>query len=422
MLRLYNSMTRSKQVFRPREGGKLVKIFTCGPSTYRRPHIGNYRSFLYEDILVRYLEYSGYEVERVINFTDVEDKSLAEALSQGSTVDKITGDVAEHFYKETAQLKIKLPPDIPRSSTSVDQAAYLIKKLIEKGYAYWHKGDVFFDPLNFKGFGKLFRLDMSRWPKTKVHFKKDTYDGRRWNLGDFILWHGDENRNHEIHAKAAWDTEIGRGRPSWNIQDPAIITKHLGYTVDINCGGIDNIYRHHDYNLAIIESLSGHEYSNFYLHGEHLVVAGKPMSKSRGNILYPEGIFKQGCKLYHLRFFLSFTHYREKLNFTPKNMEVSSRLVDSLRQTVKELLDLKQPAEVSEEKHESEINPLIERIEKLFRIGMDDDLSLGKAVNNILPVLKELSNIKKRGQLTLKDTAGIERALKRVDSVLQVLF
>ena len=192
--------------------------------------------------------------------------------------------------------------------------------------------------------------------------------------------------------------------------------------MDINCGGIDNIYRHHDYNLAIIESLSGQEYSNFYLHGEHLVVGGKPMSKSRGNILYPADVLNQGCKPHHLRFFLSFTHYREKLNLNHKNMESSSRLIDSLRQTVKELLARKQPAEAPEEKHASKINPLIERIEQLFRIGMDDDLSLGKAVIDIFPILKELSNIKKRGQLTLKDTAGIERALKRADSVLQVLF
>ena len=136
----------------------------------------------------------------------------------------------------------------------MEQAVHLIRELLEKGYAYRYKADIFFDPLKFEGFGKLFRLDMSKWPKTKKRFKQDTYPGRRWNLGDFILWHGCKNRD-----KVCWDTEIGKGRPSWNIQDPAMISETLGYSLDIFCGGIDNLYRHHDYNIAVMESVSGEE-------------------------------------------------------------------------------------------------------------------------------------------------------------------
>ena len=153
-LYITNTLTRKKDIFKPIEQNK-VKMFTCGPSIYRRPHIGNYRTFLYEDILQRYMEYIGYVVERVINFTDIEDKSISEAKARGTTLEKVTNPVAERFYKEAELLKIRLPSFIPRSSSSVDQAVKLIKILLEKGYAYWHGKDVFFDPLKFSGFGKL---------------------------------------------------------------------------------------------------------------------------------------------------------------------------------------------------------------------------------------------------------------------------
>ena len=199
---------------------------------------------------------------------------------------EMTANTTEYFRKETRELKIKLPEVLPSSSSTIDEAAEITKKLIEKGFAYRHKDGIFFDPLKVKDFGKLYGLDMSRWPSKKVRFKKDTYNGNRWNLGDFILWHPDKGEH--IHF---WDSVVGRGRPSWNIQDPAIIHKHLGEQVDINCGGIDNIYRHHDYNIAIMEALTGKEYASVYLHGEHLIVEGKTMSKSRGNILYPGEIY-----------------------------------------------------------------------------------------------------------------------------------
>ena len=282
-MKIYNTMSRSVEQFKSRGKGR-VKIFTCGPSIYRRPHIGNYRTFLYEDILVRYLEYQGYEVDRIINFTDVEDKTISEASKEKSSVKDITENAAEFFYREAEDLKIRLPLDIPKSSTSVNEAAMIIARLIEKGYAYRHGDNIFFDPLKKEDFGKLYRLDMSKWPEKKMRFKKDTYNGRRWNRGDFILWHGYTGGDEPF-----WDTPIGKGRPSWNVQDPAMIVKHLGDQIDINCGGIDNIFRHHDYNIAVMEAYTGKSFANYYMHGEHLFVNGKPMSKA-GEHLYPEHI------------------------------------------------------------------------------------------------------------------------------------
>jgi len=315
---LQNTMTDRKEIFKPRERGR-VKLFTCGPSIYNWPHIGNYRTFLYEDILQRYLEYLGYRVERMINFTDVEDKAIAEARERGISLQDLTEPVAQRFRQDCRDLHIKLPPTIPRSSTSVDQAVALIQKLLDRGFAYWHGRDVFYDPLKFKGFGRLYGLDMSRWPKKKIRFRKDTYPGQRWNLGDFILWHGRRSSEDKFY----WETEIGEGRPAWNVQDPAMITRHLGYQVDISCGGVDNLYRHHDYNIAVIEGVSGKPFAAYWLHGEHVLVRGVKMSKSRGNITYLADLTARGYRPHHLRFYLIYGHYRDKLNLNLDHLHLA---------------------------------------------------------------------------------------------------
>ena len=189
MLHLYNSMGKQLQVFHP-VNPEVVNIFTCGPSVYQRAHIGNFRTFTFEDVLVRYLEYSGCKVRRGMNFTDIEDKAVLEAEKRHTTVKRLTEENIKSFLDEMFLLKIKKPDYLPRASRSVDEAVKIIKGLVACGAAYWHRGDVYFDPLKFKGFGKIYGLDMSRWPKTKRRFSKDTYPGMRWNLGDFILWHG----------------------------------------------------------------------------------------------------------------------------------------------------------------------------------------------------------------------------------------
>ncbi len=409
-------MSRSKENFRPRNE-HVVKVFTCGPSTYRRPHIGNYRTFLYEDILVRYLTFKGYEVDRVINFTDVEDKTISEATDKKQKMKELTDDVAKHFHHETKLLKIKLPSRIPTSSTSVDQAVRLIKDLIEKGYAYWYNGDVFFEPKKFKDFGKLFHLDMSSWPEKNVRFKKDTYNGNRWNRGDFILWHG-----YKEGDIASWETEIGRGRPSWNIQDPAMITSTLGYEIDVNCGGIDNIYRHHDYNIAIIESLSGKAYANYYLHGEHLIVDGKKMSKSHGNILYPDELNDDGIRPDHLRFFLTATkHYRRKLNFTREQLRKRAGLLEEFRSTVSQLTKRSPAGKASDAEKDRRIAKIIDDIVPRFEKIMDDDLNLTAAFDAVNASTKEIAK-ETQGPLDRDQSERLIAALEKTDEVFGFLF
>ncbi len=411
MLRLYNTMDRCIMPFEPRDG-REVRMFTCGPSIYGRPHLGNYRTFLWEDVLERYLEYLGYGVRRVMNLTDIEDKALAEAERVGTDVRDLTETNARRFQRECRILRIALPDLLPRSSTSVDQAVALIRILLDKGCAYAHKGDVFFDPLTVKGFGRLYGLDMTRWPRTKRRFKQDTYPGRRWNLGDFILWHGCGEGD-----TVCWDAPMGRGRPSWNIQDPAMITKYLGYEIDLACGGIDNLYRHHDYNLAIIEAASGREFCRHWMHCEHLLVNGKKMSKSVGNIVYLEDVLQKGYTGEQVRFYLIFGKHRVRQNFTHSHLEKACVVLEELRSFMRALAPAggTVPAPGS---REGCVGPLIE----LFEAYMNNDLNVEAAVFALLGALKECDAQRQRGQLSEADRIGLLLQLHRIDSVLQVLF
>ncbi len=414
MLTLYNTISRSKELFKPIVKGQ-ASIFSCGPSIYRRPHIGNYRTFLYEDLLIRYLQYLGYKVKHSTILTDIEDKSIIEAKKKNKRMHDLTGNIAQQFFDEAKILGIKLPDPVPRSSTGIGQSVYLIKKLLKNGHAYYYKNDIFFDPLKYKDFGKLFRLDMNRWPDRKIRFKRDTYNGRRWNLGDFILWHGYKEEEKEI---AVWDTEIGKGRPSWNIQDPAIVTEHLGFRIDINCGGIDNIYRHHDYNIAIIESISGKKYANYYLHGEHLIVNGKSMSKSRGNILYPSDILKKKYYPYHLRFFLLYKHYRQKLNFTDEKFKKDCAYLDSIRLLVSDLIK----KDNISNKTGTEVIDSVHNIKMEFEKNMNDDLGFGSAIDNLFINLKELKKIKDKGNINIKSISSLKKTLIDINAFSGVIL
>lgn len=408
---LHNTMADRMEIFKPRRRGK-VKLFTCGPSIYNWPHIGNYRTFLYEDVLQRYLEYLGYRVERLINFTDVEDKAIAEAREKGITLEALTEPVAKSFRQDCRALRIQLPEIIPRSSTSVDQAVVLIRKLLDRGYAYWHGRDVFYDPLKFKGFGKLYGLDMSRWPRKKIRFRKDTYPGQRWNLGDFILWHGRRGSQDKIY----WDTDIGQGRPSWNIQDPAMITKHLGHQVDISCGGVDNLYRHHDYNIAVIEAVSGKPFAGYWLHGEHVLVRKVKMSKSRGNITYLSDLTARGYQPHHLRFYLIYGHYREKLNLNVDHLHLARGKVDSFRDLASRLA----AAEPDPAKSDPAAEEHIESLRREFEDHMNDDLDLRGAFDAVYAATAALASIQARNGLSGSDARRAFESLRQIDTVWQV--
>ncbi len=404
MLRLFNTLGRKIEPFRP-VNRKVTYLFTCGPSVYQRSHIGNFRTFLFEDILVRYLEYKGYRVERGMNLTDVEDKAIEEAEKRGIGLRRLTQKNIDHFLREMNLLRMKRPEYLPRASEAIDEAVEIIQRLLHRGVAYWHEGSVYFDPLKYPRFGELYGLDMRRWPKKKNRFHKDTYPGMRWNRGDFILWHGEGKAE-----KVGWDTEIGRGRPSWNIQDPSLIFKYCRETLSIYCGGIDNLYRHHDYNRAILESIRPYPMSRFWLHSEHLVVNGQKMSKSLGNIIYTDDLISKGHKPEAIRFFLIDGHYRKKQDYSDRAFRSAAERWREFARAIKNLAG----------KADKRIAPdrvTLRRLKTLFERSMDDDLNVRGAFDALLGDLRKTDPEK----ITPKVASGMIRALKEIDQVLQIM-
>ncbi len=405
MLRLFNSLGKKLEVFQP-VNGRVVNIFTCGPSIYQRAHIGNFRTFLFEDILVRYLEYRGWRVSRGMNVTDIEDKAIKEAQKGELTVKELTEENFDGFLREMRLLRIKPPDYLPRASTCVDTAAAMIERLLELGIAYRYRGNVYFDPLKFPGFGKLYGLDMSRWPAKRRRFHLDTYPGIQWNFGDFILWHG-----YREGDSLYWDTPIGRGRPSWNIQDPSMVASHFRETLSIYCGGIDNLYRHHDYSIAILESLRPYPMARFWLHGYHLFIGGKKMSKSRGNILYTDDLLSRGYTAAEIRFFLINGHYREKLDYTERAMKSAAEQLRDLRRRVR-VFEARagRAAPVADDR--------TRRVGEIFRSRMDQDLEVKRAFDGVDRELASASP----ADLTPGAAAALIAALREIDAVFRVLF
>ena len=406
MLTLFNSLGKRMEAFVPANGSAGVNVFTCGPSVYQRSHIGNYRTFLFEDTLVRYMDYCGFRVTRGMNFTDIEDKALVEAKKRGTTLRRLTDANIRIFMMEAKKLRMKLPDFLPRASENVDSAAAILQTLLRKKVAYRHGGNIYFDPLRFPRFGILYGLDMSRWPKKRIRFHKDTYPGMRWNRGDFILWHA-----CRADDRVCWDTPVGFGWPAWSIQDPSMIAPLFDETLSVYCGGIDNLVRHHDYSLAILESIRPYPMAKYWLHCHHLHVDGKKMSKSLGNIIYVEMLTNKGFSGQEIRFFLIDGHYRRRMNYRDHRFRESAEKLRLLRDRVGKIAR----AGRGESRSRSEAG---DTLEARFRVGMDEDLHVDKAVENVSAVLAEMAG----ARLNRKEAAALLASLRRIDSVLQVLF
>ncbi|MBW2004061.1 MAG: class I tRNA ligase family protein [Deltaproteobacteria bacterium] len=405
MLTLLNTLGKTVETFRPVDE-KVINIFTCGPSVYQRSHIGNFRTFLFEDIVVRYLEYSGYTVKRGMNFTDIEDKALKEAKKRQQSVTHLTEENIRQFIEEIDFLSMKIPDYLPKASDAIDQAVEIINRLLDLKVAYWNQGNVYFEPLKFPGFGEIYGLDMTRWPLKKRRFHRDTYPGMRWNLGDFILWHG-----YKKADTVYWDTSIGKGRPSWNIQDPSMIFKHFNETLSIYCGGFDNLFRHHDYTRAILESVWTYPMARYWLHCQHLYVNGQKMSKSKGNIYYIDTLLEQGYEIQEIRFFLIYCHYRQKLNYSDGNMRVAVDTLKKFRRIVRTIV--KKIAQRT--KPDARV---AQRLKQSFAEKMDNDLDVRAAFNELYKTLSEI-NVE---ALDPSEASGIVNALREIDGVLKVIF
>jgi cysteinyl-tRNA synthetase len=301
---------------------------------------------------------------------------------------------------------MKIPDYLLKASEAVDEAVKIVEHLLRLEIAYWHRGNVYFDPLKFPRFGELYGLDMAKWPSRKKRFHRDTYPGMQWNLGDFILWHGCAGKE-----TTCWDTRIGRGRPSWNIQDPSMMSKHFHETLSIYCGGHDNLFRHHDYSRAILESIRPYPMAKFWLHGYHLHVNGQKMSKSKGNIFYTEDILGKGYTVSELRFFLSYGHYRKKLNYSNDAMRSAAEKLRTFQKKVGAIGRVAKRASSADGR-------TVREIKTIFSKTMDDDLDVKGAFDQMARILSQVDV----NGLTPAKALGFIKGLKEIDEVLQVIF
>ncbi len=317
-VRLYNTMTQSVEPFAPADG-KVVHMYTCGPTVYNPAHVGNFRTFLFEDLLRRVIRLAGWSVDQVMNVTDVDDKIIRRASEQGVSIGEITIPVTERFHLDRHYLRIEDAERYPRATESIPEMIALVERLVSKGVAYQAEdASVYFAIDRFPQYGKLSRLDR-REVQSGARVAQDDY--AKENAQDFALWKAAKPEDEACGA--AWDSPWGRGRPGWHLECSAMAMRFLGETLDIHCGGIDLVFPHHEDEIAQSEAATGREFSRFWCHGQFLLTDGTKMAKRVGNVATVADMREQGVSGAAFRHFAFSTHYRKQLNLSPGALEAS---------------------------------------------------------------------------------------------------
>jgi cysteinyl-tRNA synthetase len=324
-LRLYNTMTRQVEPFAPADG-RTVRLYTCGPTVYNPAHLGNFRTFLFEDLLRRVLRLAGWDVHQIMNLTDVDDKIITRARERGLTIDQVTAPVIDLFYRDRDYLRIQPAERYPRATEHIPEMIALVQRLMDAGVAYLaDDGSVYFAIARFAGYGRLSRLD-TREIRTGARVAQDDYS--KENAQDFALWKA--AKDEDERAAAAWDAPFGRGRPGWHLECSAMAMKYLGETLDLHCGGVDLVFPHHEDEIAQSEAATGKEFSRVWLHGEFLLTEGAKMAKRVGNVWTVEDLRQQRVPAAAVRHFVFTTHYRKQLNLSPDALEQSLNAVERI--------------------------------------------------------------------------------------------
>src|SRR3989344_4125495 len=329
-MRLYNYLSRKVEDFKPINEGQ-VGLYTCGPTVYDFVHIGNWRTFVFEDVLKRVLQFNGFEVTHVMNFTDIDDKIIKRASEEKVPFEQITKQYEEAFLQDIGKLNI-LPADFyTRATEHIAQMLDLIQKLLDRGVAYKAEDGVYFSVEKFPNYGKLSGL-------RKVDLKKgarvndDLYDKESWS--DFVLWKFPQSPRSSPGLEPGWDAPFGKGRPGWHIECSAMSMDKLGEHFDIHCGGVDLLFPHHENEIAQAEAATGTKFVNYWVEGEHLLVDSEKMSKSLGNFYKISDIVAKGFDPLALRYLFLTAHYRSKLNFMWESLQSAQNALNNLRQEV----------------------------------------------------------------------------------------
>jgi len=404
-LRLYNSMGRKLQVFKPLRG-KTVRMYTCGPTVWNYATIGNFRTFVFEDILRRYLKFKGYRVVQVKNITDVEDR-IIKGMKQ---FQKSRKDLSEFYEKafmdDLNALKIERAEFYPRATENISEMVALVKKLMRKGFAYKAEdGSIYFDVSKFRRYGRLSGIN-PRELKVGARVSQDHYE--KQEASDFAVWKAWDADDGDVF----WETELGKGRPGWHIECSAMSMKYLGSAFDIHTGGMDLKFPHHENEIAQSESATGRRFVKYWLHSEFLNIRGEEMHKSVGNVVYLRDLVGQGRHPLAIRLFLISSRYRDPIDLTDVQVDQAEAQRKRLQDFIGRLRSVKGGA--AGEK-------LAARLVAGFTAAMDDDLNTAAAFGVIFGFVKRVNKMIDEGKLGEAESASILSALQKIDSVLGVM-
>ena len=407
--RIYNTMSRSKEELIP-IADNHVRMYTCGPTVYNYAHIGNFRAYMFEDLLRRYIKFSGFKVTQVQNLTDVDDKTIRTSIEQGLPLKEFTQKYINAFFDDLAKLNIEPAEHYPAATDYVPEMIAIIEKLFEKGYAYQSAdGSVYYSIDKFSEYGKLARLDREGM-QSGARVDQDEYD--KDNAADFALWKAYVPEDGDV----VWDSPWGRGRPGWHIECSAMSMKLLGESFDIHTGGVDNIFPHHEDEIAQSEAATGKTYSKYWMHCGYLVVDGKKMSKSVGNFYTLREILDMGYTGREVRYELLSGHYRQSLNFAFKSLDADRaalKRLDEFYTNIKEAIGAETGA--------GELPEWAAKTRHKFAEAMDDDMNISGAMAAIFDMVHAGIKVIAEAPLSGKQALAVSSLWQELDTVLGIL-
>jgi cysteinyl-tRNA synthetase len=405
-LRFYNTLTQEVQPFEPLEGN-VVKMYTCGPTVYDFAHIGNFRTFVFYDVLRRWLRASGYVLDHVMNITDVDDKIIRNAVAQGKTLNEYTDAYTKAFLDDCATLRLERAEHIARATDHIDEMAAAIRKLEAAGYTYTSDGSIYFRIAKFPEYGKLSHNDFTGMV---AGARVDVDEYEKSDARDFALWKAPKP------GEPNWETEIGPGRPGWHIECSVMAIQYLGATLDLHAGGVDLIFPHHENEIAQSECLTGKQFARFWVHSEFLLVEGQKMSKSLGNFYTLRDLFEKGFTAESIRYLLASVPYRKGLNFTLEGLTSAKTAIERVRNFKFRLDSAKLPEGENPEIAQHGARAIAE-----FRAAMDDDLNTAEALGAVFEFLRDANSALDAGDFLAGNLETAQSLLALFDLVFDVL-
>lgn len=411
---LYNSETRKKELFEPLQDNH-VKMYTCGPTVYNFAHIGNFRTYVFEDLLRRTLKFFGYQVTQVVNLTDVDDKTIRGAVESNQSLLDFTQPFKNAFFVDIQSLGIERAENYPAATDYIAPMIDFIQKLLDKGIAYKSRDNSIYYAIDkCPRYGRLSHLKLEELQVGGGESRVATDEYEKDNLSDFVLWKAyDPVRDGPVY----WESPFGQGRPGWHLECSTMAMNLLGETIDIHAGAVDNIFPHHENEIAQSEACSGKLFVRYWLHSEHLIVNQKKMSKSAGNFYTLRDLLKKGFTGPEIRYMLMHTHYRTQLNFTFEGLEGSKAALTRLNDFIIRIQELADP----KQKATQGVEDLLHMEIKQFCVAIADDLNISAALAALFDLMHEINVLTDQQKLTPGDAAEVLYVMQELNRVLGVL-